>query len=164
MRERLRVVGGPRRGRRAKRLQRVERDNPRRDGRREILRQERTQRLVFPALDVARRPIVQQAHAEQMIFGMGDRNRLAHRIARTQERAEFQFVVEHSRRRIYGRIARSRRSGPAGDALACRSKRWTKRGRDTQSGSTYSSARAACRGETGCRRWWRDRMDAKKSV
>src|SRR3984957_20866542 len=38
-----------------------------------------------------------------MIFGLGCRNRLAHRVTGTEERAELQFVVQHSRWRIYRR-------------------------------------------------------------
>ena len=49
--------------RHAKRLQRLERDDPRRDRGREVLREERPERLVLPRLDVARGPVVQQARA-----------------------------------------------------------------------------------------------------
>ena len=66
---------GPRERRRAKRLERVERDHPRRDRRREALGEKRTERLVFPRLDVARRPVVQQAHAEHVLLGLVDRDR-----------------------------------------------------------------------------------------
>src|SRR5262249_10256191 len=51
----------PRRLRRPERRQRFGGDDPRRDGGEKALAEEWTQRLVFPRLDVARGPIVQQA-------------------------------------------------------------------------------------------------------
>ena len=52
------------------RPQRVERDDPRRDAAGEALAQERPERLVLVALDVARRPVVQQHRAEHVAIGV----------------------------------------------------------------------------------------------
>ena len=49
---------------------------------REALAEERTERLVFPGLYVARRPVVDQADAEDVILRGLDRDRLAERVAR----------------------------------------------------------------------------------
>jgi len=60
IRQRRRIVGGPRRRRDTERRQRLLRHHPGRYGRGEILAQERPERLVFPALDIARRPVIEQ--------------------------------------------------------------------------------------------------------
>ena len=75
IRQRRGIAVGPQERRRAKRLERVERHDPRRDRRREALGEKRTERLVFPRLDVARGPVVQQAHAEEVLLGLVDRDR-----------------------------------------------------------------------------------------
>ena len=54
--------------RRAERFERLERHDPWRDRRGEALGEKWTEWLVFPRLDVARRPVVQQAHAEHMLL------------------------------------------------------------------------------------------------
>ncbi len=59
----------------AERRERFERDHPGRDGGREVLGEERPERLVLPLLDVARRPVVHEAEAEQVLFGLGDGDR-----------------------------------------------------------------------------------------
>ena len=84
---------GPRE-RNAKRSQRLQRHDPRRNRRREILCQERPQRLVFPSLQIARRPVIEQAQAKDMRLGIRHRNRQPARIARTDEDAEFEFIVQ----------------------------------------------------------------------
>ena len=56
----LRAATGP------KRLQRLECDDPGRNRGGEVLAQKGTQRLVFPGLQIARRPVVEQAQAEDM--------------------------------------------------------------------------------------------------
>ena len=68
----------------AERRERVERDDPRRDRRREALREEWPERLVLPRLDVARRPVVDETEAGDVRLGDGDRNRSrrAHCLAR----------------------------------------------------------------------------------
>ncbi|RYF66813.1 MAG: hypothetical protein EOO22_20425, partial [Comamonadaceae bacterium] len=52
----------------AKRRQRFHGHDPRRQRAREILGEERPERLVFPGLQIARRPVVEQAHAEQVLL------------------------------------------------------------------------------------------------
>ena len=68
--------------RRAKWLECVERHDPRRDRRRKILREERTERLILPRLDVARRPVVDETQAEDVSLRLIERNRRAERVAR----------------------------------------------------------------------------------
>ena len=65
----------------AKRRQRLHGHDPGRDGGGKALGQERSQRLIFPGLNVARRPVVEQAQAEDVRFRLGDRDRLAQIIA-----------------------------------------------------------------------------------
>ena len=65
----------------AERLQRGLGDDPRRDRRGRGLGLERTQRLVFPRLDVARRPIVQQHVAKDHRVGLRHRHRAVGRGA-----------------------------------------------------------------------------------
>ena len=79
IRQRRRIAGRmPERA--AERRERIERDDPRRDRRREVLREERSERLVLPALDVARAPVVEQHEAEHVLLGVTDRHRLAERV------------------------------------------------------------------------------------
>src|SRR5687768_16886818 len=66
----------------------------RRNRRREILRQERPERLVFPRLNVACRPVVDQAYAEDMLFGLADRNRPTEFVSLSYKKPELHFVVE----------------------------------------------------------------------
>ena len=63
------------------RAQRVERDDPRRDRRGEALREVRAERLVLVALDVARRPVVEQHDAEDVAVGV-----VGQRCARSADR------------------------------------------------------------------------------
>ena len=76
------------------RRQGLRRDDPGRDGAGEVLGQERTERLVFPRLDVACRPIVQQAVARNVFGGLGDGDRFTESVARTDPDPKFQLVVE----------------------------------------------------------------------
>src|SRR5258707_1351723 len=85
VRQWLRITVGARSGWFAERLERIECDDPRRDSRRKTLREEGTERLILPALEVARRPIVEQTKAEQVIFGIGDRDGLAEWVALADE-------------------------------------------------------------------------------
>ncbi len=61
---------------------------------REVLGQERAERLVFPGLDVARRPVVQQAEAGDVLGRLVDRDGPAQRVAGPDPDAELQLVVE----------------------------------------------------------------------
>ena len=52
-------------------------DDPRADAGQEILGEERPERLIFPRLEVARRPVVEQAIAGDMLGRLADRDRLS---------------------------------------------------------------------------------------
>src|SRR5690606_31300411 len=91
--QRLRVVGRPGPGA-AKRCERIEGDDPRRNGGCEVLREERAERLVLPGLDVARRPVVEQAQPEDMRLGVVERDRLALAVAAADPDAALELVVE----------------------------------------------------------------------
>src|SRR5690606_26777493 len=93
--------------------QRFARDDPWRDGAGEILGQEGAERLVFPGLQVARRPIVEQAQPEQVVVGPFQRDAFAGRIALAYENAEFQFVVQPRAGPETGRLACAGRAGLA---------------------------------------------------
>ena len=76
------------------------------------------ERLVLPLLQVARRPVVEQAQAEELALGLGERDRLAERVARADEGAHLELVVERAARAEARRAARAAaRSGPAGRAI-----------------------------------------------
>ena len=59
-----------------------------------FLREEGSERLVFPGLQVTRRPVVEQGDAEQVLRRFGDRHAFAECIALAHDEAEFQFEVE----------------------------------------------------------------------
>ena len=92
--QRPRIAGRPRRLRDAERRQRLGRDDPGRHGRAEILAEKRPERLQFPLLDVARRPVVDEPEAEHVVAGLGDRDRLAERVAGSDPHREFELVIE----------------------------------------------------------------------
>src|SRR5712691_8398886 len=94
MRQRPRVTGGTRRLRDAERLQRLGRDDPRRHRRAEALAEERPERRRFPLLDVARRPVVDEAEAEDVLARRADRDRLALAVAGTDPHRQLQLVIE----------------------------------------------------------------------
>src|SRR5690606_3425075 len=77
----VRIAVGPRRLRHSERRKRLGRDDPGRDARHEVLRQEGPERLILPCLDVARRPIVQQAEARNVILGILDGDWLTELVA-----------------------------------------------------------------------------------
>ena len=49
-----------------------------------------------------------------MIFGLRDRDGMAHRISGPQECSDFEFVIEHPCRGVRGSIAAIRTHWPAG--------------------------------------------------
>src|SRR5437868_14431894 len=83
-----------REGRAAVRLERIHRHDPRRDGGGEALRKERTERLVFPRLHIARRPIVEEQRAEEMLVRARDRDWLAQAVSFPDDERELGFVIE----------------------------------------------------------------------
>ena len=127
--ERLRIASRSGVWGRPERLEGIHRHDPGRHGRGEVLREERTERLVFPRLDVARRPVVHEAEAEQVALDRVDRYRFTQRVARADEHANLELVIqpparaEHRRirpfrlrltpRPAHGRAADDERRGPA---------------------------------------------------
>ena len=86
-----------------------QRRHPGRDRRGERLAEERPERHVLPGLDVARRPVVEAGHAEDVVGEAGDRHRRPERRRRTDDEAELGLDVEslsgpEGRRRVAGRL------------------------------------------------------------
>ena len=50
--------------------------------------------MVFPSLNVTRRPIVEQGDAKDMVFGLGDVHRFALRVALAHKNAQLEFNVQ----------------------------------------------------------------------
>ena len=78
--------------------------------------QERAERLVFPGLDIARRPVVEQAQTKHVVFRLGDVDRLAQLVAGADENAQLQFDI-HARAGLDGGHGGVRRLGLADRAL-----------------------------------------------
>src|SRR5262249_41079102 len=85
------------------RLQGIERNDPGRNARREALGQEGAERLVFRALQVTSRPIVDQTQPCEMLLGLGDGDRLAKEISLPDPHADLGLEVEGRRRPESGR-------------------------------------------------------------
>ena len=83
-----------RRARHAKRLQRLAGDDPGADRGGERLGLERPERHIFPLLDIARAPVVQQDKAEDHLFGLLLAEHLAHRRRLADHDAHFEFEIE----------------------------------------------------------------------
>src|SRR5262245_62621426 len=88
------IPRGPRRLRRPERRQRLGSDDPRRDGGEKAFTEEWAQRLVFPRLDVARGPIVQQAESRDVARRVRDGDRRAQFVAGADPNAELELIVE----------------------------------------------------------------------
>lgn len=112
IRQRPRVAFGARWLGTAERLQGFGGDHPGRDAGNEALRQERAERLVFPGLDVARRPVVEQAEAGDVLGGAGNRDGFAEGVALADPDAQLQFVVQ-ARAGAEHRLAGAGRQGLA---------------------------------------------------
>ncbi len=112
IRQRLRVTLGPRRLGTTEGLQRFGHHDPGRDAGGEALGQEWPQRLVLPGLQVARRPVVEQAEARHMAARLANRNRLAAGVAPADPDTQLQLVVEPLAR-TEARLAGTRRQGLA---------------------------------------------------
>src|SRR6476646_5552555 len=98
VRQRRRISRGPARLRHAERGQRFRGDHPGRDGCEKAFAEEGAERLVFPALNVARGPIVEQAKPGDMVSGRGDGDRRAELVAGPDPNAQLELVVETARR------------------------------------------------------------------
>lgn len=75
-------------------LKGIHQNDPGADAAAKVLGVERAQRDVLPGLDVSCRPVVQHDQAEQVVFCLGDGDRLAQLIRLADEGAELQLVVE----------------------------------------------------------------------
>src|SRR5690606_26579024 len=60
----------------------------------EILGEEGPQRLVFPSLKIACRPVIQNAHAKDMRFRLFNTDALPLLVTRADENSEFQLVIQ----------------------------------------------------------------------
>lgn len=93
VRERFGIGGWMWFSRDAERLERGHRRNPGRDGGGEVFCKERAEGLVLPGLDIAGRPVVEQADAEEMRRCFGDRDRRAEQAWLADIKRQFEFVV-----------------------------------------------------------------------
>ena len=93
----------------AERRQRLRADDPRADAGQEILGEERPERLIFPRLQVARRPVVEQAIAGDMLARLADRDRRAELVAARRSRCR---ARAHNRGGGSGHIRAHRRRAP----------------------------------------------------
>src|SRR6185312_1069836 len=100
----LRVSAGTVRHCLSERLQRLRGDYPWRHAGEEVLCEEWAERLILPGLDVARRPVVEQTIAGDMLCSAADRNRLTELISLADPDAEFKLIVEAAAGTIFGRI------------------------------------------------------------
>ena len=91
------------RSRNAIRRQSVQRDDPRAHAGTKTLAQERAERHVFPFLDVARGPIVEQRQAEDEVIRLGRADRFAQRLSTVGHERHFQFEVQQPRWAEYRR-------------------------------------------------------------
>ena len=108
-------------------------------------------------LDVARRPVVDQAEPEDVLAGLGDRDRLAQLVAGPDPDRQLQLVVELAaravaRRRLVGQLALAVAAGAPARPTAAP----TTPGCDTRPARIYSSGSAGCSDRAGVRHWWRD--------
>src|SRR5205814_9062245 len=71
-------------------LERFQRHHPRRNAGAEIFRQKRSERLMFPGLNIARAPIVHQDKTEDVIDRASDGHQLADRITRSNQERHYQ--------------------------------------------------------------------------
>src|SRR6185437_6878852 len=92
--ERPGIIGWARHLGLPERRQRLHRHHPGRDRRCEILGEKGTERLAFPGLHIARRPIVEEAQSDDVVACRRNRNWLALRIARPDPDAELELVIE----------------------------------------------------------------------
>src|SRR5262245_33205167 len=98
IRERLRIASRPGRRRHPEWRQRLLRHHPGRDRGGEILAQERPERLIFPALDIARRPVVEEAEAEDVLRRLRNGNSVAEPARNADVEAELELEIEIARR------------------------------------------------------------------
>src|SRR4051812_1382344 len=111
-----------RRHRLAERRKGLRADHPWADAGQEILGEEGAERLIFPRLDVARGPVIEQAIARDVIPGLADRDGTAELIAAPDPDAELELVIEAAAGTVIGCVGIWRLALPVrtGDRLARR--------------------------------------------
>ena len=85
-------------------IKRFKGDDPWRDGRAEILAEEGAEGNVFPLLDVAGGPVVEQDQAKDVVLRLGRRDALAKRFAVEGDESHFELEVEEAGRAEDGRL------------------------------------------------------------
>ena len=127
------------------------------DAGQEILGEERAERLVFPSLQVARRPVVREAIAGDMVVGLADRNRRSRVVSAADPDAR---ARARNRGGGSGHIPARRRpaacAGRSGGSPARPTAAPSSPARDSRSAHIYNWAAADCRAGTACRHWSRD--------
>lgn len=96
----------------AERLQRGQRHDPGRNRGGEIFAQEGAERPIFPTLDVARAPVINQHKAKDVVGRFVNGHRFAHSTAGADEEPDFQLEVQ------FGRWAEDRSGRPGRQHLA----------------------------------------------
>ena len=94
--------------------QHVQRRDPGGHRGRERLAEERAERDVLPGLDVARRPVVEQAHAEDVLGETGHRHRYARRAGRSDDEPDLGLDVQPRARPVARSLPSGRRACPTG--------------------------------------------------
>ena len=88
----------------AQSIEGLEGHDPRGDGGAEVLSEEGAKGDVFPLLDVARGPVVEEHEPEDVIFRFGRRDALAERLAVEGDKGHFEFEVQQAGRAEDGRL------------------------------------------------------------
>ena len=142
---------------------RVERRDPRGHRGRERLGQERAQRAVLPRLEVARAPVVDQQHAEDVVERAVDGHRLAQGARHADDEAQLELDVEaHARAEDRRFVRRARGAGRWAGGSASRSPPRCRHARDSRAACGASWARAGRRrAGTDGRRSSRDRARSR---
>src|SRR5579875_1132734 len=102
IRKRCRVAGWPWGDRSAEGCERLCRNHPRRNARSKAFPEKGAQRLIFPCLNVACRPVIQQRHAPEMLMRPRDWDGCTERVALSDVRSYFQFKIELLARSKHG--------------------------------------------------------------
>ena len=94
IRQRLRITLRARRLCTTERFQGFGGHHPWRNASDKAFGQERPQRLVFPRLNVTRRPVVEQAETGNVFARLADRDGIAHVVTLADPDAQLQFIVQ----------------------------------------------------------------------
>ncbi len=94
VRERLGIGGWARFSRDAEGFERGHRRNPGSDGGGEVFREEGSERLVLPGLNVAGGPVVEQTDAEEVMRRFRDGNGSAQQAGLADIKRQFQFIIQ----------------------------------------------------------------------